>query len=177
MKKIININIALTISLLISGFISNYYISNIFDESARKTILFSSNITLLFSSLFVIILYLILFWFLWNLIKSIKIKINHQEFYNIVFVVYSFFAVIEISKIIVTYIYLKNEVVNLRPDQHIQLSIIKTNWFQLIEIINFLEVFFLPMILFIGLKEKKVSFKYSFIVSSIFMFTIFLLSL
>ena len=167
MKKILLINIFIFFALLCSGLYKNYQIANKFDSQIRNSIYFSSTITLLLSSLFNLLIIFTIFWIVKCSGFLVKSKIENDIWINVIYNCYQIIIVVEILRIILTHIFLADDLNYLPPDESILNNLQNSIWTISMRYCNYLKIILVTTIFYLSFRDTHRSIKESTYLSTV----------
>jgi hypothetical protein len=167
MKRILIINFFILIALLSSGFYKNIEIANKFDSQIRNTIYFSSTITLILTSLFNLLILFTIFWIVKSSEFLIKKNIANDIWINAIFNCYIIILVIEILRIILTLIFLSDDLKYLPPDESILKNLQNSLWAISMRYCNYVKIILITTIFFLSFRDTRISIKENTYLSSV----------
>lgn len=175
MKGIFLTSLTLLAVLLVNTFYYTSVIISIFPEEQRDFLMITSNISSIVNSIIGLAIYAVIFFLAYSLGNLTKIRIDRNIYLDKVFNILILITIIEIAKLAISFLFLKDDLAILVPDDTIATQLESTNWKYLI---NSAEIFFitvLPFLLFYFFREEDISIKNS-LLSSFYIYIGFLLA-
>lgn len=173
MKKILLYSIFLLIILTLSGIYRSSLLFSIYPDNQQSFLLVSSNVSSVINSIIGLSIYALIFYLSYNVAKMTKFSIIRNTYLKVVSGALLIILLIELSKIILIHISLREIIPSLVPDDTIAIQLGETEYMWLINATNIVFLIILPVYLFLSFKENGVSTKSS-LLNSAFVFLGFL---